>query len=204
MSRQLDELWLASLQKLTAHVAHDLKGALNGVSVNVEVVRGRSERDGTSAADVHKFAVSASQQLAVVIRMTGALLSLGRGARGPVDVSAVAKQIGALLSDQIAFEGGKLEVQVEGGLSAETSASLNAARLAIAESILATVGDKREVTVRVRGYRSPAVQVTPAPNAGLPPDVTASLLAAGIRIRTDGHGISMEFPGPAEPPIEDA
>ncbi|HET9425054.1 MAG TPA: hypothetical protein VFO55_06745 [Gemmatimonadaceae bacterium] len=202
MTRTVDELWLASLQKLTAHIAHDLKGALNGVSVNVEVVRGRSEREGTTGGDVHRFAVSAAEQLAVVIRTTGALLSLGRASRGPADVSAVAKQVGGLLADQIAFEGGKLEVSIEGGLSVETSAPLNAVRLAIAESVFAAAGGARQVTVRVRGLRSPVVQVAPATGAVLPPEVTSSLASAGVRILTDGHGISIEFPGPPELPTE--
>lgn len=204
MSRSVGELWLVSLQKLSAYVAHDLKGALNGVSVNLEVVRTRSERESLAGADVHRFAVSAADQLNGVIRMTGGLLSLSRGSRGPVDVSAVAKQVVALLADPLASDGGKLEVSIEGGLSVETSAPLDAARLAIAEAVLAAVSGKGQVTVRVRGIPEPQVLVTPAPAGGLPEDVFTSLAGFGIRAIMDGHGISMRFPSPAELPTEDA
>ena len=80
----VDELWLHALQKITGHAAHDFKGALNGVSVNLEVVRSRADRENAPAADVRTFAATAVDQLAAVIRMSGALLSLGRAGRGPV------------------------------------------------------------------------------------------------------------------------
>jgi signal transduction histidine kinase len=79
VSSAVDALWLATLQKLSAHVAHDLKGALNGVSVNLEVVRSRSEKDSTTGADVRRFATNAAEQMSIVIRATTALLSLARG-----------------------------------------------------------------------------------------------------------------------------
>jgi len=40
----VDVLWLDTLQRICTRAAHELKGALNGVSVNLEVVRSRSER----------------------------------------------------------------------------------------------------------------------------------------------------------------
>lgn len=204
MTRSVGELWLGSLQKLSAYVAHDLKGALNGVSVNLEVVRSRSERESLAGADVHRFAASAADQLNAVIRMTGGLLSLSRGSRGPVDVSAVVKQVAGLLADPLASDGGKLEVSIEGGLSVETSAPLDAVRLVIAETVFAAVSGKGQVMVRVRGIPEPQVMVTPLPERGLPADVTALLAGFGIRALTDGHGISIRFPGPAELPTEDA
>ena len=133
MSPSLDALWLATLQKLSAHVAHDLKGALNGVSVNLEVVRSRSEKESTTGADVHRFAANASEQMAVVIRATTALLSLARGTRGPVEVSMVAKQVANLLDDMSSAAGGRFRVTVDGGMAAETAAPLNATRLAVVE-----------------------------------------------------------------------
>lgn len=204
MTASVDELWLRSFQKLTTHIAHDLKGALNGVSVNLEVVRARSERETTTGPDVHKFAVSATEQLAVVIRSTTSLLSLGRPARGAVEVSAVAKQITALLADMKAAEGGKLEVVVEGGLAAETSAPLNAVRLVIAEAISTALSGTSQVAVRVRGLPTPAVLVRPATDPGFPPETVAALKAVGISMHMDGHGISIAFPGPADLPTEDA
>lgn len=204
MTPSVDEIWLRSLQKLTAGISHDLKGALNGASVNLEVVRARTARETSTGADVHKFAVSAADQLGVVIRVSGALLSLGRPPRGPVEVSVVTKQLSALLDDMKTATGGKFDVQVEGGMSAETAAPLNAVRLAIAESLLAASSETGQVSVRVRGLPTPLVRISPAPDPGLPSEVQAALLSAGIRIDMDGHGISIAFPGPAELPTEDA
>lgn len=204
MTPSVEELWLRSLQKLTAFISHDLKGALNGASVNLEVVSARSAREASTGADVHKFAATAADQLGVVIRVSGALLSLGRAPRGPVEVSVVTKQLSALLDDMKTAAGGKFEVQVEGGMSAETAAPLNAVRLAIAESLLAASRETGRVSVRVRGLPTPLVQISPASGPDLPSEVQSALLSAGIRIDMDGHGISIAFPGPAELPTEDA
>lgn len=202
MTPTVDELWLRSLQKMTAHIAHDLKGALNGVSVNLEVVRSRSEKATLAGADVHRFAVTAADQLGIVIRSTGALLSLGRASRGPVEVSTVCRHVASLLAEMRPAGHGSMEVVVDGGLAAETSAPLNAVRLALAECIHAAAASAGELVVRVQGLPTPRVRVSPAGDPGLSPEVTEALIGAGIRIATDGHGISIEFPGPAELPTE--
>jgi hypothetical protein len=195
----LDELWLATLQKLAAHVAHDLKGALNSASVNLEVVRSRSERESTTGAGVHRYAVNAAEQLTIVIRATGALLSLVRGTRGPAEVSMVTKQVASLLNDMGSAAGGRFEVSVEGGMTAETSAPLNAVRLAVAECLLAN-GESGAVLVRVSAVPAPRIQVRPGAPPALEPAVAGALSTAGIRIETDGHGISISLPGPPELP----
>jgi signal transduction histidine kinase len=193
----VDTLWLATLQRLAAHVAHDLKGSLNAVSVNLEVVRSRSEKETSTGADVHRFAVNAADQMSVVIRATTSLLSLSRGTRGPVEVSMVARQLVNLLDDMSSAAGGRLQVSIDGGMSAETAAPLNAVRLALAECLLAATGGPGQVSVRVMGLPSPHVQITPGGPPVLTPDAAAALTQAGIRIDTDGHGISIRLPGPS-------
>jgi signal transduction histidine kinase len=200
VTASLDALWLATLQKLAAHVAHDLKGALNGASVNLEVVRSRSERESTTGADVHRYAVNAAEQLAIVIRATGALLALARGTRGPVEVSMVTKQVASLLDDMGSVTGGRFEVSVEGGMAAETSAALSAVRLAVAECLLANAGGRGPVKIRVSGIPAPCIQIRPGAVPAFEPAVAGALSAAGIRLETDGHGISISLPGPPELP----
>jgi hypothetical protein len=192
----VDELWLATLQKLAAHVAHDLKGALNGASVNLEVVRSRSERESTTGADVHRFAENAAEQLALVIRATSALLALARGTRGPVEVSMVARQLVNLLDDMSKSASGRLQVVVDGGMAAETSAPLSAVRLAIGESLLAASSATGPVTVRVVALPLPHVHISPGTAPALGSEAGAALRAVGIHIDTDGHGISISLPGP--------
>ncbi len=198
MTGSVDELWLATLQKLAAQVAHDLKGALNSVSVNLEVVRSRSERESSTGADVHRFATNAADQMAVVIRATTAMLSLSRGTRGPVEVSMVARQVANLLDDMSSSTSNRLQVASDGGMSAETSAPLSAVRLALGECLLAA-GSKQQVSIRVSGLPSPHVHISPATAPGLSPDTVRALSAVGISIDTDGHGISIRLPGPPEP-----
>lgn len=197
MTVSVDALWLATLQRLAGHVAHDLKGSLNAVSVNLEVVRSRSEKETCTGADVHRFATNAADQSSVVIRATTSLLSLARGTRGPVEVSMVARQLANLLDDMNSAAASRIQVSIDGGMSAETGAPLSAVRLALAECLLAATGKEGQVSVRVTGLPSPHVQITPGVPPALTPDAVAALNDAGIRIDTDGHGISIRLPGPS-------
>ena len=200
MTRSIDELWLATLQKLAAHVAHDLKGALNAVSVNLEVVRSRSEKESTTGADVRRYAANASDQMGVVIRASTALLSLARGTRGPVEVSLVTKQVANLLDDMSSPAGGRIQVTIDGGMSAETGAPVAAVRLVIAECLLAAISGSQPAKVRVTGIPSPCVHISPGTAPALSADVEAALWATGIQIHTDGHGISISLPSPSDTP----
>ena len=56
-------LWLAALQRALDRAAHDVKDALNGVSVNLEVVRSRASRADAAASAVAPFADAAAHQL---------------------------------------------------------------------------------------------------------------------------------------------
>ena len=200
----LDQLWLRCQQRLVAHVAHDVKGALNGVSVNVEVVRGRAGRPETPVSDVLRYADAASVQLGVVIKIVAALLSIGRGVRGSAEVSEIARQFLGLLEDTLASDGAKLELVIDGGLSGATSAPPSAVRLALGEVLLSVVAQKRDVAVRVRATATPTVEIQSEASFEILPDVGRALADAGIKVKTDGHGISIVFPAPAEPSTEEA
>ena len=202
--QSLDALWLRCQQRLVAQVAHDLKGALNGASVNVEVVRGRAGRPETPAANLLRYADAASVQLGVVIRMATALLSIGRGVRGSAEVSAIVRQLVGLLEDTLASDGARLDLAIDGGLAGETSAPPSAVRLAIGEALLSVVLKKRDVAVRVRAAATPTVEIRSASSVEILPDVGRALADAGIKIKMDGHGISMVFPAPLETPTEEA
>ena len=73
----VEALWLDMLRVLCDRAAHEVKGALNGVMVNVEVVRSRSTKPDVTGASLHQYAQSASGQLDAVIAMTEAMLALG-------------------------------------------------------------------------------------------------------------------------------
>src|SRR5690606_24522219 len=67
------EHWLPTLQELAGRTSHEIKNALNGVAVNLEVLRSRLERgagEGDAvAASVAPFARSASEQLDVLAEL---------------------------------------------------------------------------------------------------------------------------------------
>lgn len=197
----VDELWLRCQQRLLEYVAHDLKGALNGASVNVEVVRGRAAHpDG----DVQRYAIAASEQLESVIRMTVALLSLGREVRGQAEVSAIATQLVGLVEATARSDGGRIDLAVEGGLAGSTSAQPSVVRLALAEAILSVARHKGDIKVRVRATSAPTVDIKAPGVVELASEVVLALTEAGIGFQTDGHGTSIVFPGPTESRPEDA
>lgn len=200
----LDHLWLLCQHRLVAHIAHDLKGALNGVSVNLEVVRGRAGRPDTPASDLLQYANAARDQLEVVIHTTTALLSIGRAVRGVAEVSVIARQIVALLEDTLKSDGATIELAIDGGLAGTTSAPPSAVRLALAEMLFSQVVQKRNVAVRIKATAAPTVEIRSEGSFEMLPDIGRALADAGIQIKTDGHGISIVFPGPTEPPTEDA
>ena len=129
--------WLATLQQLAAGVAHELRNALNGAAVNLEVVRSRSARDGVPATALGSFAGSASDQLEQVIAMTDALMALARAGHEPVAIGRMTDQVAALVRPVLAAGGGSLDLAVEG--EGTTRVPATAARLFVATTVLAAV-----------------------------------------------------------------
>lgn len=133
----VERRWLATLQQLTAGIAHELRNALNGVAVNLEVVRSRSARDGVAASALGSFAGSASDQLEQVIAMTDALLALTRAGQEPAAVGRLTDQVVALVRPVLAANGGSLDLVVDG--EGTTRLPVTAARLFVATTVLAAV-----------------------------------------------------------------
>src|SRR5579884_2754541 len=106
----VDALWLDMLHRLCARAAHELKGALNGVSVNLEVVRSRAEKPGTAASALAPYASAASGQFDVVMEMSAALLTLAREPRVPVDLGQTVRHVGVLLERAANTDGRRLDV----------------------------------------------------------------------------------------------
>ena len=92
----VEVLWLATLQRAVGRASHDVRDALNGVSVNLEVVRGRAARPDAPATAVAPFADAAGQQLERLTTLLEALLALGRAEREPVDVAVTLRRVATL------------------------------------------------------------------------------------------------------------
>jgi signal transduction histidine kinase len=193
--RSVDELWLEALQRVSARAAHEVKGALNGVSVNLEVVRARALRPDAPASAVASFAESASGQLEQLSAMAEGMLSLGRAPREPVEVGTTLKQLAAVLEPAAKSEGGELCVESPRTAGA-VRATGNVVRLVLATALLAALERKVAVRCTTELHDDAVVRISCADGVALrlPDEVADVATRAAIRIETDGHSISLAFP----------
>jgi signal transduction histidine kinase len=73
--RAIDRQAVDAVGEMLRRAGHELRNALSGVSVNVEVVRSRSERDA-AAKDLTTFADRARLQVGVATTLADGILSL--------------------------------------------------------------------------------------------------------------------------------
>ena len=197
-ARSVDELWLEVLEQIGARAAHELKGALNGVSVNVEVVRSRAAKAEASATSVAPFASSAADQLELVVSMTEALLALIRAPREPVDVVETVARLVAILAPAARAEGGSLRIEQQ---SREVGGTMiraggNAVRLVIGASLLAAIARKGDVRCRIEADDDTVVSIMYADDAGLlvvAPELIAAAAEAGIGVHVDQQSMTLSF-----------
>jgi len=192
----VDALWLETLQRIAARAAHGVRGALNGVSVNLEVVRSRAENPDNPASAVARYATVASEQLGTVISMTEALLALARPMHEPVDAALLVRRLGALLTPAARAGGGELQI-VEPMDDTPVDADADVVRIVIGSALLAVVETEGEGRARCRvvGGESPCVRVESA-SGPLHLDETVLQAARDARIQIDVEqsGISISFP----------
>ena len=142
-------LWLSLVQRLMARVAHDVKDALNGVTVNLEVIRSRTQREGTPASAVAPFADAAGQQLERLTTLLEALLAVARPERDPVDVAVALRRVVTLCSAS-ASAGGTISVEGDRVEDTTTSVPGDVVRLALVAPLLETVSAGSDPTPPVR------------------------------------------------------
>lgn len=128
-------LWLELSQEIANRVGHEIKNALNGVAVNLEVVRSRAQRVGVAPAAVVPFAESASRQFEEVSRLTDALLALARPVHRPMDVSTTIECLTQLLGAVATRANGAVLLE-RAGDAATTSVDGDAARAVMAAALL--------------------------------------------------------------------
>ncbi|MEP6732189.1 MAG: histidine kinase dimerization/phospho-acceptor domain-containing protein [bacterium] len=91
-------LWLHTLQRAIGRASHDVKDALNGVSVNLEVIRSRSAKPDVPASAIAQFGDAAAQQMERLTNLIEAVLALSRLERTPTDVGLTLRRITTLCS----------------------------------------------------------------------------------------------------------
>lgn len=196
-SRGVDELWLDTLQKIYARGAHDIRDALNGVSVNLEVVRSRTMRAESPTASVSGFAASAAGQLEITTRMVEALLALGRTPREPAELGATLAHLEVLLASAARGDGGRLVMEPPVPHTPDALRSDgNIVRLVLGAALLAALDRKCVVTCRteLRNVATVTIDCSEGGAIQLPLDIADAAVAADIRIEATSKGLSLAFP----------
>jgi hypothetical protein len=195
-STRIDALWLATLERICNRAAHEVKGALNGVAVNVEVVRSRAERPDAQASAVRPFAGAAADQLEVVIGMTDALLFLARPAHAPVELAATLRRFDALLGPAARADGRRLELADTDDLG-NSVAGGSAVRLAMGGALLAATSASAHVrcsSVAGEAGLELCLENCDGGSIAIDPELVAAVAAAGIRVRAEASAILIRFP----------
>ena len=210
-------LWLATLQDVVGRVAHDVKNLLNGVAVNLEVVRSRASRPGVEVSAVKPFAESAAEQFERLSTVTDALLTLARPAREPVDVVESWNTVAALAAP--ASAGGENAWTARppaDGADTIAAGPGEMVRLAIAATAVAAAqctprggegggGPRVSCTVtraQGNGSHGPEINVTVACGAAPPPlrdGVAAAVAPAGIRVAREKDVLILTIPAAVAP-----
>lgn len=199
MPASVGELWLDALERLCGRAAHELKGALNGVAVNLEVVRSRCERAGTAATAVASYANSASDQLGIVIETTEALLALSRSARTPTDIARLTRHVHALVGPAARSLGRRFDLTGPLDVLGATSVDADSARLAIAASALSAADAWSHVVCHGEtNGTGPTVRLEcrdaePA-SCCIDGAIVDAVSREGIQVHVDSSTISITFP----------
>lgn len=180
-----------------------MKNALNGVAVNLEVVRSRARHAEAPTGSVSRFADTAAEQLDRLTILTEAWLALARPPREPVDVRATAMALHALLSEGHTGGAGLVNVTRYEG-PAITSVPGEAVRLALASALLPAADDEQpaEWCIEQSGGRARAALAfrlrRPSFDApALDEGVESAVRAAGVLIERGTQTLNLSFPARA-------
>ena len=185
-------IWAVTLQALANLVAHDFRNALNGVAVNLEVVRGRSARGAESSA-IAPFAATAAAQFEAASAAAEALLAFARPEPGDPDVAAIALRLARLVGLR---QPAKLRVLDSSNGRARTTVPGDIARAAVARSVLSAldIGDTISCEITVGGdiflHVTAETRVPPPPDS----ETVAVISRYGVRFATRGHTLEVRFP----------
>lgn len=191
----VDGLWLAKLQEVVDRAAHEVKDALNGVTLNVEVVRSRAGKAELPATAIGSFAEAAASQLETLSRRVESVLVLGRPARNPADVALTLRHLGELLVPAAHADGGRLSID---GVttSAPTSAPGTVVRLGLAAGLLAVSGKGRQGRCVLENGPEAVVRFSheSAGACDLDPATAAALAGHAVRIERSPRDLTLVFP----------
>lgn len=192
---ELSELWTQAWQQLLGKARHELRGALNGVAVNLEVVRSRVSAGKTDREALQPFVDAVSDQFQDVTARTQAVMFLaGLKVDGADDVAKTLGHLAQLLVSAARADGTSLVVEGY-DRSAPTSASPAAIRLALATGLMALIKEGGGICRLTHG-REPVVRFShqSASACSLGPEVTHTVRGHRIRIQESDGELTLVFP----------
>ena len=205
--QQTAGLWLAAQHEIVRRAAHEVKNALNGVAVNLEVVRGRLARPGAPADSAAAFADTATGQLERVTAYVEALLALARPAREPADVPAVLHSLQPLLEAAATAHDIQLSLTTFEPATQATSADPQVTRLVLVAALLAATergaraaGCHAALGEAVPGGGASAVVVRVARDGTAPTlddEVAVAATRSGIHLERAPDALTLTFPAVA-------
>lgn len=196
-------LWLAMVQRLMGRAAHDVKDSLNGVAVNLEVIRSRASRTDAAAASIAPFAEAAGQQLERLTSLLDALLAVARSERDPVDVGMALRRVATLCAASSSADDATVVVDALPADDATTRLPGEVVRLALAAPLLDAVHGEARPASPVRctlllAPREVMVSMTAdGRRVAMPPLVADVVRDAGVRWTNgaqDNGAFSLVFP----------
>ena len=197
----VERLWLDRLYAIGRPVAHEFRNALNGVAVNLEVVRSRAHGDAP-AASVARFADTAADQLESLTGLTDALLALVRPVTEPADVADVTARLATLLGAVARPDGGAVILTVvPDGARVRTTVSGEALRGLVAGLLLDAFDRTARLTCELDGRAAPTLRLCREGGPPLPEisaDVRALAEQWGVRLDGGPAAWSATFPPSAD------
>ena len=195
-------LWLLTLQRAVGRASHDVKDALNGVSVNLEVIRSRSARPDVPASAVAKFGDAAAQQVERLTMLLDAVLALARADRSPADVALTLRRVVTICAASSSSADAEVSLvgEAETG-DALTRVPVDALRLALLAPLLDVVSGVNRApklspvtcAMSVDHDWVRVVMSADGRQAAMPDALADVLRSAGIRW-TEGEQLSLAFP----------
>ena len=188
--------WLDRLYELARPAGHELRNSLNGVAVNLEVVRSRAARPGGTTESVVRFAEAAVEQLDTLTHLTEILLRLMRPAAEPAAVGAMTEQVGALLAAVARSEGGSVSVGTGGdGAPGTTSLPAERARAVVAALLLAAFDRGAALSCDVASGPPVELRLRREPALDAPPDDLRALAdACDVELQHGSDAWTARFP----------
>jgi hypothetical protein len=178
-------LWLGALARLAGRAAHELKNPLNGLALNLEVLRSRSARGGAEVSALAPYASAAAGELERAIPLVEALLTLARPVANPVDLRSVMRPLLVLYGAIATAGGGSLDLVYEAEHMFVT-ADGDTVRALVAEALDVTIGANLDVAGKI-AESDGSISLRLVGGAGRPVATRMEQLAAAhdIRLNSD-------------------